>query len=56
MQDGKEYRNKPYTQAAEAVQNLLDEHPSIEVTIDLHRDGVPDNVHLDTEINGMKSA
>ena len=39
-----------------AVQNLLDEHPSIEVTIDLHRDGVPDNVHLATEINGKKTA
>ena len=39
-----------------AVQNLLDEHPSIEVTIDLHRDGVPDNVHLETEINGKKTA
>ena len=56
MQDGKEDRNKAYSQAAVAVQNLLDEHPSIEVTIDLHRDGVPDNVHLATEINGKKTA
>ena len=56
MQDGKEDRNKAYSQAAVAVQNLLDEHPSIEVTIDLHRDGVPDNVHLETEINGKKTA
>ena len=56
MQDGKEDRNKAYSQAAVAVQNLLDENPSIEVTIDLHRDGVPDNVHLETEINGKKTA
>ena len=56
MQDGKEDRNKAYSQAAVAVQNLLDEHPSIEVTIDLHRDVVPDNVHLETEINGKKTA
>lgn len=56
MQGGKEDRNKAYSQAAVAVQNLLDEHPSIEVTIDLHRDGVPDNVHLETEINGKKTA
>ncbi|MCI6511811.1 MAG: stage II sporulation protein P [Coprococcus catus] len=56
MQDGKEDRNKAYSQAAVAVQNLLDEHPSIEVTVDLHRDGVPDNVHLETEINGKKTA
>ena len=55
MQDGKEDRNKAYSQAAVAVQNLLDEHPSIEVTVDLHRDGVPDNVHLETEINGKKT-
>ena len=56
MQDGREDRNKAYSQAAVAVQNLLAEHPSIEVTIDLHRDGVPDNVHLETEINGKKTA
>lgn len=56
MQDGKEDRNMAYSQAAVAVQNILEENPSIEVTIDLHRDGVPDNVHLAAEINGKDTA
>ena len=56
MQDGKEDRNMAYSQAAVAVRNILEENPSIEVTIDLHRDGVPDNVHLATEINGKETA
>jgi len=56
MQDGKEDRNMAYSQAAVAVQNILEENPSIEVTIDLHRDGVPERVHLAAEINGKKTA
>ena len=56
MQDGKEDRNMAYSQAAVAVRNILEENPSIEVTIDLHRDGVPDHVHLATEINGKETA
>lgn len=56
MQDGKEDRNMAYSQAAVAVRNMLEENPSIEVTIDLHRDGVPDHVHLATEINGKETA
>ena len=56
MQDGKEDRNKAYSQAAVAVRQILDENPSIEVTIDLHRDGVPDQVRLVREINGKETA
>ncbi len=56
MQDGKEDRNMAYSQAAVSVQNILDENPSIEVILDLHRDGVPDDVHLITEINGKETA
>lgn len=56
MQDGKEDRNQAYSQAAVSVQNILNENPSIEVVLDLHRDGVPDDVHLATEINGKETA
>lgn len=56
MQEGKEDRNQAYSQAAVSVQQILDEHPSIEVVLDLHRDGVPENVHLTADVNGRKTA
>ncbi len=38
------------------IRKILDENPSIEVVIDLHRDGVNENVHLVTDINGKQTA
>ena len=38
------------------IQKILDENPSIELVIDLHRDGVNENVHLVTDINGKQTA
>lgn len=35
---------------------ILEEHPSIEVVIDLHRDGVGEDTHLVTEVNGKPTA
>lgn len=49
-------RSKAYTYSEEGVKKILDENPSIEVVIDLHRDGVPDGVHLVTDINGKQTA
>lgn len=37
--DGKLDRSKAYTYAEENVAKILEENPSIEVVIDLHRDG-----------------
>ena len=34
----------------------MEENPSVEVVIDLHRDGVPDDRHLVTEIDGKPTA
>lgn len=56
MQDGKEDRNQAYSQAAVAVQSILEDYPSIEVVLDIHRDGVPEDVHLAAEVNGKKTA
>ena len=39
--------------AEENVTKILKENPSIEVVIDLHRDGVPDTTRLVTEENGV---
>lgn len=49
-------RDHAYSKAAPALEQLLKEHPSIQVVIDLHRDGVAETTHLVTEINGEKTA
>ena len=54
--DGKIDRNYAYTASGEGIDRILAEHPSIEVVIDLHRDGVNENTHLVTEINGKPTA
>ena len=51
--DGKLDRSKAYTYAEENVAKILEENPSIEVVIDLHRDGVPDTTRLVTEEKGV---
>ncbi len=56
MQNGKLDRNNAYTLASAGVDRILEEYPSIEVVIDLHRDGVSDDVHLVTEIDGRPTA
>lgn len=50
--DGKLDRSKAYTYAEEGIEKILDENPSIEVVIDLHRDGVAETTHLITEVDG----
>lgn len=54
--DGEIDRSKAYNYALPAVEQVLNENPTIEVVIDLHRDGVPDDMHLVTEINGKPTA
>lgn len=54
--DGKEDRNNAYTLAGAHVSRLLSEHPSVQVVIDLHRDGVEEGTRLVTDINGKKTA
>ena len=54
--NGKLDRSKAYEYAGEAVEKILEENPTIEVAIDLHRDGVASGTHLVTEINGKPTA
>lgn len=54
--DGKTDRNYAYTASGAGIDRILAEHPSIEVVIDLHRDGLNENTHLVTEINGKPTA
>lgn len=54
--DGQLDRSKAYQLAEPDIQKILKDNPSIEVVIDLHRDGVKESTHLVTEINGKKTA
>ena len=54
--DGKLDRNQAYNYAQERISQVLEENPSIEVIIDLHRDGVGDNQRLVTEVDGKQTA
>lgn len=54
--DGELDRNKAYTYALENVNRIVEENPSIQVVIDLHRDGVNESLHLVNEVNGKQTA
>ena len=49
-------RHKAYDQSLAKVTQVLEEYPSIELIIDLHRDGVDESLHLVSEINGKPTA
>ena len=56
MESGELNRSAAYDYAGKYLETILEENPSLEVVIDLHRDGVPENSHLVTEINGKPTA
>lgn len=56
IKNGKEERSKAYNYAADAIESHLAKYPGIQVVIDLHRDGVGENVKLETTQNGEKMA
>lgn len=49
-------RDHAYSNAAPALEEILEEYPSIEVVIDLHRDSISSDTRLVTEINGKSTA
>lgn len=49
-------REHAYSNAAPALEKILAENPTIQVVIDLHRDGVAETTHLVTEVNGKQTA
>lgn len=56
MENGEIDRNKAYTRAEPVIAEILKENPGISLVIDLHRDGVGENVHLVKEIDGKPTA
>ncbi len=51
-----ENRDYAYANAEKELARILEEHPEIEVVIDLHRDGVAEDTHLVTEVDGKPAA
>ena len=54
--DGELDRSRAYDMSGAGVDAILAQYPSIEVVIDLHRDGVNEGVHLVTDIDGVPTA
>ncbi len=51
-----EFRDDAYSKALPAVEQVLKEHPEIQVVIDLHRDEVAEGTKLVTDIQGRPTA
>lgn len=49
-------RDDAYSRALPGVEQILEENPSIQVVIDLHRDEMPDGKKLVTELDGRPTA
>lgn len=56
MKSGELDRSKAYDYAREYLEPVLAENENIQVVIDLHRDGVPEDRKLVTEVNGKPTA
>ncbi|MDD3337921.1 MAG: stage II sporulation protein P [Lachnospiraceae bacterium] len=54
--DGELDRNQAYSNARPAIEKMLEKNPSVEIVIDVHRDGVSEDRHLVQDINGKKTA
>ena len=54
--DGQLDRSAAYNYAEPVISQALQEHPTIEIVIDLHRDGVDESKHLVTEVNWKPTA
>lgn len=54
--NGKLDRSTAYNNSNKAIERILKENPSIQVVIDLHRDGVDESVRLSTNIEGKPTA
>lgn len=56
LQNGKLDRNRAYTYALDGITGILQKNPSIEVVLDIHRDGVKESLHMVNQVNGKPTA
>lgn len=54
--NGKPDKRGAYERMEPEVSKIIKDNPSLEVAIDIHRDGVADSVHLVENINGKQTA
>lgn len=54
--DGVLDRSKAYTYARTSLEQILADNPTIQVVLDIHRDGVGETTHLVTEVNGKQTS
>lgn len=56
LQGGELDRSRAYNYALEGISGMLQNYPSIQVILDVHRDGVSEHTHLISEVNGKQTA
>ncbi len=56
MAAGKLDRNHAYNYALDGIMGILQKYPSIQVVLDLHRDGVKESLHMVRTVNGKATA
>lgn len=56
LRDGTLDRSKAYTYALDGITGILQKYPSIQVVLDVHRDGVKEGTRLVQAINGKQTA
>ncbi len=56
MMGGKLDRNQAYNYALDGISGILQKNPSIQVVLDIHRDGVDPGLHMVAEVNGKPTA
>lgn len=49
-------RSKAYDYALKGITEILQQNPSIQVILDVHRDGVREDLHMVSEVNGKPTA
>lgn len=56
LRDGQLDRSKAYTYALDGINGILQQYPSIQVVLDVHRDGVKEGTRLVEQVNGKDTA
>lgn len=54
--EGELDRSRAYDYALKGITAILQENPSIQVILDIHRDGVRENLHMVSEVGGKPTA
>lgn len=56
LKNGALDRSEAYTYALNGITDILQQYPSIQVILDVHRDGVKEGLHMVSEVNGKPTA